>query len=285
MRHDTIHNDTRMRSRLLQAQHQRHCLTFSFFLLLLCLPLRFLLPSYAKVYLRCKNALGISAISPKPYADRFIRFMNDITRGEDLDDELGPASPIMPASPVHAPSASASASFGFASSPASPSAAATAGSAQHRFHAPIDEALPPSTNAFHERSEEKRAFAQQAPAPASPVRTNEVRLDVNSGNQNNQQQQRLFSGMDSASSNAGLSAQPSFLAPSSPFAAASAAAASDAASGGSEGTNAGEEAHPLSAAEEQFGRSGSGSTVRPMNIMDSEAATTGNKAEQGEDNI
>lgn len=39
--------------------------------------------SFAKVYLRCKDGDGISAIPPKPYADRFVRFMADITRSDE----------------------------------------------------------------------------------------------------------------------------------------------------------------------------------------------------------
>jgi hypothetical protein len=49
----------------------------------LLLLLSLLLFSFAKVYLRCKDGEGISAIPPKPYADRFVRFMSDITRSDE----------------------------------------------------------------------------------------------------------------------------------------------------------------------------------------------------------
>ena len=54
--------------------------------------------SYAKVYLRCKNGLGISAIPPKPYADRFVKFMADITRTDE--DDLVAQGMGMPLSPT-----------------------------------------------------------------------------------------------------------------------------------------------------------------------------------------
>jgi len=42
------------------------------------------LEHFAKIYLRCKGS-GISAIPPLPYAQRFVRFMADITRSDDDD--------------------------------------------------------------------------------------------------------------------------------------------------------------------------------------------------------